>query len=337
MVMDVRPQDDPSPGDGLRVLTPVDAHLTWRYDDRERSLSALYERGKQNQWNATTDLDWSIDVQFGRPLHEDSEFALAAFDGSHLASYRPGLWDTFRWEFQAWMVSQFLHGEQGALVAAARLVEVVPEIDAKCCAASQVGDEARHIEAFARYLREKVPTPYPISPSLRALVGDALADSRWDITVLGMQIMVEALAMAAFRLADKTFHDALIRDICRLVARDEARHVSFGILSLKTFYGEITTSERAERETFVLEAAHLMSRRFLMADVWERIGVDHDEGTSFARTNELMIRYRQTIFAKVVSSLGQIGLMTPRVRNGLAALDLLGIPAVRLANANVRA
>ena len=145
-----------------------------------------------------------------------------------------------------------------------------------------------------------------------------------DITALGMQIVVEALAMAAFRLANSTFHDRLICDITRLVARDEARHVSFGVLSLEGIYREMTSAELADREDMVLESASLMRRRFLLEDVWERIEVDRTEGVDFASHNELMVKYRQAIFARVVTALANIGLLTPRVRDGLERLDLIG-------------
>ncbi|MFG1674500.1 ferritin-like domain-containing protein [Micromonospora sp. NPDC049282] len=309
---------------GLSVTTPVPARLTWRYESEMPRVLALYERAKSAQWNATTDVDWSIPVPFGKPLPDDSAFAMASFEASPLAARGRPMWDTFRWELQSWMVSQFLHGEQGALVVAARLVEVVPDLDSKYYAASQAADEARHVEAFSRYLREKVPEPYPINPALAELLEDLLSDARWDITALGMQIIVEALAMAAFRLANSTFHDRLICDITRLVARDEARHVSFGVLSLEGIYAEMTSAERADREEMVLESASLMRRRFLLEDVWDRIEVDRAEGVDFAAHNELMIKYRQAIFARVVTALANIGLLTPRVRSGLERLDLIG-------------
>ncbi|MFC5924631.1 ferritin-like domain-containing protein [Micromonospora vulcania] len=309
---------------GLSVTTPVRARLTWRYESEMPRVLSLYERAKSAQWNASTDIDWSIEVPFGEPLPDDSAFAMASFEASPLARRGRPMWDTFRWELQSWMVSQFLHGEQGALVVAARLVEVVPDLDSKYYAASQAADEARHVEVFSRYLRENVPHPYPINPALSELIEDLLSDSRWDITALGMQIVVEALAMAAFRLANSTFHDRLICDITRLVARDEARHVSFGVLSLEGIYREMTSAELADREEMVLDSASLMRRRFLLEDVWERIEVDRTEGVDFASHNELMIKYRQAIFARVVTALANIGLLTPRVRAGLEQLDLIG-------------
>jgi rubrerythrin len=308
---------------GMTISAPVVAHLTWDYDGKTPKIQSLYEHGKQAQWNASTDLDWSIDANFGGPLADDSAFAFETFAASPLSRYGRPMWDTFRWEFQSWMVSQFLHGEQGALVSAARLVEVLPDMDSKCFAAGQAADEARHVEVFSRYLREKVPDPYPISAPLASLLGDTLGDDRWDIVALGMQIMVEALAMAAFRLADRTFHDDLIRRICLLVARDEARHVSFGVTALEGLYEQLSHAERAEREEFVLEAAQLMSRRFLLGEIWERLGVDRAEGMEFARYDSLMIGYRRALFSRVVSSLAHVGLLTERVRTGFAGLDLL--------------
>ncbi|MFC4015944.1 ferritin-like domain-containing protein [Nonomuraea purpurea] len=309
---------------GLSVNVPVDARLTWKYESESPAIHALYERAKQAQWNASTDVDWSIDVPFGAPLPDDSTFAMTSFAASPMARFGRPMWDAFRWELQSWMVSQFLHGEQGAMVVAARLVEVVPDLDSKYYAASQAADEARHVEVFSRYLGEKLPHSYPITAPLRELLTDLLADTRWDITALGMQIVVEALAMAAFRLANSTFHDDLICDITRLVARDEARHVTFGVMSLQGVYGEMTSAELADREDMVLTSASLMRRRFLLEDVWERIEVDPQEGMDFAAHDALMIKYRQAIFSKVVSSLGNIGLLTPKVRDGLDKLDLLG-------------
>jgi hypothetical protein len=309
----------------LSVTASVNSILTWDYQSADPRLRSLYERARTGQWNADSDLDWATEVHFGSPLPDGSPFARASFEASPLGARGRSQWDTYRWEVQSWMVSQFLHGEQGALVVAARLVEAVPGIDAKYYAASQVADEARHVEVFSRYLREKVPAAYPVNAALRHLLEDILRDSRWDVTALGMQIMVEALAMAAFRLANSTFHDELIREITRLVARDEARHVSFGVLSLENLYRELTEAERADREDLVLESANAMRRRFLLEDVWERMEVDAEEGMAYALNDELMITYRQTIFTKVVSALIRIGLMTDRVKAGLDALGLLAV------------
>ncbi|WP_341720835.1 ferritin-like domain-containing protein [Micromonospora sp. FIMYZ51] len=309
---------------------PVEVHISPTYDIRDGRVAALYESAKLRQWNASTDVDWTVPVPYGSALPDDSRFAMASFGASPLARRGRGMWDTFRWELQTWLVSQFLHGEQAALVVAARLIETVPDIESKTYAASQAADEARHVEVFSRYLREYAPEIYPVTASLRELLDDILTDSRWDVTALGMQLIVEALAMAAFRLADGTFHDDLIKQITRLVARDEARHVTFGVLTLDGIYADMTSAERADREDMVLEAATLMRRRFLIEDIWERLEVPRDEGVRYASTDPLMVTYRQALFAKVISALRQVGLFTPRVRAGLDGLGLLAFGPHRI-------
>lgn len=304
----------------------VEAHLDWTYDTTGSRIRALYENAKRAQWSVD-DLDWTLPVPYGAALPDDSAFAMSAFLASPLAARGRPMWDRFRWELQIWMVSQFLHGEQAAMVVAGRLVGCMPDLDGKLCAASQAVDEARHVEVFSRYLRQQVGACYPVSEPLRLMLRDFLADPRWDITALGMQILVEALAMAAFRLANSTFHDELIKEITARVATDEARHVSFGVLSLEGIYAELTAAELAEREDVVLESASLIRRRFLLEDIWERLEVDRRSGTEFAATNGLMMLYRQAIFSRVARALERIGLMTERVRRGLADLDLLSFAA----------
>ncbi|MBM0236036.1 ferritin-like domain-containing protein [Micromonospora sp. ATA32] len=306
----------------LIVRSSVQAQLTWDYEPTGSRTGALYQRAKQMQWHVD-DVDWRLPVRFGAPLPDDSAFAMTAFAASPLARRGRPAWDAFRWELQAWMVSQFLHGEQAAMVVASRLVEVMPDLESKFYATTQAVDEARHVEVFSRYLRCNIAYPYPVSEPLLLMLTDILADSRWDVVALGMQIMVEALAMAAFRLAGSTFHDDLIKQITTLVARDEARHVSFGVMSLSGLYDRMTAAERAEREDLVLESAALIRRRFLLSDIWDRLEVPLREGSDFAARNELMVAYRQAIFSRVGHALGQIGLMTPRVRAGLASLDLI--------------
>ncbi len=292
-------------------------------DSRSRlHLAALNKQAKGQQWNAS-DLDWTIPSRFGSALPEDSAFALTAFRDSDLLSYGPRVWDAFRWEFQSWLITQFLSGEHAALMSAKRLLEIIADEDAKACIANQVADEARHVAVFTRYINEKVPDPYPLSPSFVRLLRDALNDTRWDFTVLGMQIVVEGVALAAFRLASKTFHDELIRRICRLAAKDEARHVSFGILSLDGFYGSLTQHEVRERQEFVLEALDLLGRSFLLTEIWERVGINRSDGYRFAENSSLTQEYRRAISMKALSCLDRLNLLTPDFRSRLGGVDLL--------------
>jgi P-aminobenzoate N-oxygenase AurF len=313
-----------------RFTASIDACFTWDFGPQRPRLRDLYEQSKQAQWNATTDIDWAIEVEFYSSLPDDSLYATTAFEASPLARHGPSLWQRFRWELQSWLVCQFLYGEQGALIAAARLAQVLPQVDAKFCAASQAADEARHMEVFSQYIRQNVPNPYAVSAPLAALFDDLVDHREWDLTALGIQVVVEPLALAAFRLASNTFHDDLIKQITRFVANDEARHMAFGILLLEDLYRDLSEAERAYREELVLDAAALMSRRFLLEEIWDRLGVEPRVGVEFASNNPMMVAYRQTIFSKVVSSLARIGLMTERVRDGLAKLGLLSVTGRRV-------
>ena len=167
-----------------------------------------------------------------------------------------------------------MHGEQGALLCTAKIVETVPWIDAKYYASTQVMDEARHVEVFAKYLDTKLTDFYPINAHLKLLLDDIINDSRWDMTYLGMQIMVEGLALAAFGFMHAIAADPLLKQLLRYVMADEARHVAFGVLSLKEYYAELSDAELRERQEFAFEAAVRMRDRFLQQEVWDRMGID---------------------------------------------------------------
>lgn len=299
----------------MEVDASFRANLNWNYGLRNNRTWALYEKNKLGQWNAATDIDWSYDVRFGEPLEDAYSAGVAGFVMGNDSPVPRELVTEFRWEYLAWMISQFLHGEQGALVTTARLVETVPDMEAKIYAASQVADEARHVEAYARYIDEKLGTSYPINPGLKALLRDLLAESKWDIVYLGMQVIVEGLALAATRLASTGFGDPIITSITRLVARDEARHIGFGVVSLTGMYDDMTTAERTEREAFLMESIHLMSRRFLLREVWERMELDVERGITFAKHDPMMFGYRKLLFQQVIHILRQLGILTPKLRD----------------------
>jgi hypothetical protein len=306
-------------GGGLERPGDAETRFARDYAQSDGRLRALYERGKAAQWNATTDIDWAAGV--GTP----GQVGLLGPNlplGRDASPVPPERWAAFQWEFHSWMTSQFLHGEQGALLAAGRLVTMAPDMDTKFYAAAQAADEARHVEAYARYV-ELLGNTYPVNPSLKRMLDTVVAESRWDIVFLGMQIIVEGLALAAFRLEHTRSFDPVIAQVTRLVAKDEARHVAFGLLALREVYGQLTSREKAEREEFVKEAALLMSRRFRLAEIWQCLDVDVQEGANYALRDQQMINFRRLMFTKVVTSLAQVGLLTPGVRAHLEQLQLL--------------
>ncbi len=218
-------------------------------------------------------------------------------------------WLAFGIESQNWMLSQFLHGEQGALLCTARIVETVPWIDAKYYASTQVVDEARHVEVFSKYLDEKLSGHYPINAHLRMLLDDIIADPRWDMTYLGMQIMVEGLALAAFGFISQMTTEPLLKELLRLVMADEARHVAFGVLSLQEFYTQLSAAEIRERQEFAFEAALRMRDRFLQQEVWERMGCDVRKTTKVLLEAPQRQMFQQMLFSKIVPNCRKLGLL----------------------------
>jgi len=304
------------------IPTTYETLFNWDYRITHPELRRLYEKAKEAQWNATTWLKWDTDVD---PEAENSPDEGIPIYGSHL-------WEKLdkkrelprlRREMGSWLFSNFLHGEQGALIATAQLVSCVPSADAKFYASTQVMDEARHVEAYDRYLREKYELVYPISPHLKQLLDLIIQDSRWDMKYLGMQIMVEGLALAAFGLIQQTSNEPLIREIVHMIMRDEARHVAFGVLSLEGIYKEMKPSELKDREDFVIESSRLMRDRFLGQEVWERMGMPVKECTEFALHCENMKMFRQLLFSKIVPNIKRLGLLTPRVRQGFTELGVI--------------
>ena len=184
---------------------------------------------------------------------------------------------------------------------------------------------------FARYARERIEQPYTVSAPFERLLTQVLRSGPWDLLVLGMHIMIESVALAAFRLANTTFEDPLMRQITGFTARDEGRHVSFGTLLLNGLYPALGEGERSYREEFVLEAADLLSRRYRLTEIWERLGIPVAEGEDFAASSEMMIAYQRTMFSRVVRSLSKVGLMTRRVQEGFASIGMASAPLSRFA------
>jgi hypothetical protein len=300
------------------VKDNAESIFTWDYEKGQRpALNKLYEKAKTAQWNGETDLDWSIEVDPGRILvglqgsNSAGPFqALAEMEDSPFKNFGDKEWEELGKESMNWRLSQFMHGEQGALICTAKIVETVPWIDAKYYASTQVMDEARHVEVFAKYLDTKLTGYYPINAHLKMLLDDIIQDSRWDMTYLGMQIMVEGLALAAFGFMYQITDEPLLKQLLRYVMSDEARHVAFGVLSLKEYYAELSDAEMLERQEFAFEAAVRMRDRFLQQEVWDRMGVDKRKIMKMMlEIPDDQLIFQQMLFSKIVPNCKKLGLL----------------------------
>jgi hypothetical protein len=303
------------------IPTGFGTTFNWEYDERRAQLLTLYGKGKDKQWNAEKRIDWSIDVDPAAPDMPEYYIPIYGSDIYERLDERGRA--ELRHHMTAWLNSQFLHGEQGALICTAKIVMSVPDIDAKFYAATQVMDEARHVEIYDRYLRTKVELAYPINPHLKTLLDQVLQDPRWDFTYLGMQIMIEGLALAAFALIRDFSNEGLAKQLNTYVMQDEARHVAFGRLALRDYYPQLTQAERDEREQFVAEASRLMYSRLMAREVWEHLGFDVDECMRYVEKADMMMEFRKLLFTRIVPTVKDIGLWGPTVQRCFEQLGVI--------------
>ncbi|MGH9296811.1 MAG: ferritin-like domain-containing protein [Acidimicrobiales bacterium] len=304
------------------------ATFTWEYDDVRDKLINLYDKGKRKQWDAATRIDWSHSPDPENPLQVPDEI-VPIFGSPVWDKLTPKERGRVRRHLVGWNFSQFLHGEQGALICTAKIVQNVPDIDSKFYAATQVMDEARHVETYNRYL-DKIETAYPINYNLKSLLDDVLSDSRWDMTYLGMQVLIEGLALAAFGLIRNTAGDPLGKAVNAYVMQDEARHVMFGRLALRDYYPQLTEAERAEREEFCADACYRMRDRFLGEEVWETLGYDPEDCIEFVASSESQRLFRGLLFARIVPTLKDVGLWGDKMRQTFADMGVIGYESIDL-------
>jgi hypothetical protein len=299
----------------------LDVTYTWGYQETREKLRDLYDKAVRAQWISDEVLPWHTDVDLEKPM--GPEYLMPLFGSDIYNRLTEKERRNLNIETFSWTLSQFMHGEQGALLATAQLVPSVQDLDSKLYAATQVVDEARHVDVYNRYVHSKIGFSYPVNPHLKTLLDMILKDSRWDMKFLGMQIMVEGLALAAFGMIRNNTQEPLLKELTAYVIGDEARHVAFGILSLRDFYREQPESVRREREDFVYEAARLMRDRFLFQEVWEKAGLPAKQCMEIALVNQGQVMFRQMLFAKIVPAIKKMDLLSDRQRQRFAELGIL--------------
>src|SRR5580700_1135069 len=304
------------------IESPSTTMFDFDYTHGRDQLLRLYDKGTRRQWIGSDRLDWDTDVDLTNPVGMPDEimpiFGTPWWDD--MSEERRG---ELRRHVEAWRFSQFMHGEQGALICTAKIVQTVPDIDSKFYAATQVIDEARHVEVYSRYLHEKVQLVYPLNSNLQSLLQDVISDSRWDMTYLGMQVLIEGLALAAFGVIRNMATEPLGRSLNAYVMQDEARHVTFGRLALRDYYPQLTQSERDEREEFCVDACYRMRDRFLGEEVWERLGLPA-EVADYVANSELQRTFRSYLFMRIVPILKDIGLWGPRITKAFTDMGVIG-------------
>jgi hypothetical protein len=301
--------------------TPLVGSYNWDYTDADTRIKKLYELGKKLNWNGSIDLDW--DNHIGKDEFPMKAELIARMEGPLSMLPEDQKLQYMRHD-QAWALSQFLHGEQGALLVASQLVSCAPTYQAKLYAASQTFDEARHVEVFNRYIQRVHGMEYPINKNLKALLDKILTDPRWDLKFIGMQIIIEGLALAAFQTTKETTNCPLLRQLVHYVIRDEARHVTFGVNYLEEFLQTLTEEELEDRAMFCYEACVIMRDRIINTELPAKwFNMSEDDIRELIANDETNDQFRNLLFTRVLPNLKRIGLLTDTVKPLYEELGLL--------------
>jgi hypothetical protein len=303
-------------------------HFDWEYTRDQPEFARLYSAAKESQWNGETDLDWSQDVD---PFNESKELIQdEILPLRELASYRSlpkREQQKQRAALLSWILSQFLHGEQGALFAACQVTEAVQWMDGKFYGSTQVVDEGRHVEVFHRYLTQKLDKLYQVNDNLYVVIDSLMSTPAWDLKFLGMQIMVEGLALGSFGTLRASTKEPLLKELLKKVITDEARHVHYGVVALRQYYTkEIDRKTLHDREDWAFETALLMRNRFLAHEFYEEYyahEMPRAKWDKFILGSAFMTFFRKNMFRRIVPNLKRINLMSERIRPHYAALGLL--------------
>lgn len=323
------PEIDPKEQDAVESVneifkTPLTGAYNWDYIVVDDRIKKLYELGKKLNWNEDFDLDWSQDFPKDQFLINSDIFKTpeVELDGYDDLSFEKKIeMDRHR---VSWNLSQFLHGEQGALLVASQLVSCAPTFNAKLYAASQTFDEARHVNCFNRYLKEKIGFQYPSTDGLKSLMDKILTDERWDLKFIGMQIIIEGLALAAFNNLKLILNDGLLKQLLHYVIRDEARHVTFGVNYLEDYLKTLSKSEIEDRAQFAFEACVVMRDRLISGEVISRfLDYTPEEANKIAEESEQGENFKNLLFTKIIPNLTRIGLITDKVKPKYEKLGVL--------------
>ncbi|MFE8072263.1 ferritin-like domain-containing protein [Marinobacteraceae bacterium S3BR75-40.1] len=306
--------------DSVKMPARHDLHFDLQYGLDFPEMADLYRRAVSNQWDGNKDLPWDTDVDPMNPEVPIVNPDFLPFDGLEEYGIKLNAKEKAEANYNmvCWFLSQFMHGEQGALYASAQVTECVKWMDGKLYGATQVMDEGRHLEVFLRYLDTKLEKLYPINDNLFVIIDDLLTDARWDIKFLGMQIMIEGLALGAFGTLHNNTQEPLLRQLLRYVIQDEARHVHYGVLALREHIThEMSDVERREREDWAFEVALLMRNRFMGHEVYEEMFeglMTRRQWNRFILESPAMQRFRSLMFKRLIPNLDYIGLLTPRMQ-----------------------
>jgi hypothetical protein len=312
---------------------PLKVNWTWDYGNEVSQLRNLYEKGKVNQWNATTDLDWDIPVSKDEwVLAPEASMLgqLCAAMGLDEATQKAAAHDEL-----AYLLSQLLHGEQAALQLCGQLTNMCTTLDEKSYAASQAIDEARHIEVFAKFIGEKLGTVYPVSPAIKYLLDELLAVDSVEKKTLGMQCLFEGTAVGIMDDLRKQSRNQLLSDMLRRVEQDESRHAAFGVLCMRRVVEDAEPEQMDEMEDWsysLLETVQSSFGTHIIRTLGPDYGINPDDVIEAVIHDPMYQQLTRQIFTHTVTpNLRRLGLITERTDHLWRASGLTDNPSAERA------
>jgi len=315
---------------GHSIAASTETYFRHTYDANHEDMRRLYEQAKRDQWNASRDVDWTT------PVPDDGRLIADDLVDIYGTKYWDALSEQDRVELNrrsaAWRLTLLVHGEHGAMLVCSQLVECLKSQDQKLFQATQVIDEGRHNEVLDRYMATRLGPAYPISPTTKELFDTILGDPRWYVKTIALQLVAETFAVSLFKMLAETSKDPLLRDICRRILQDEARHMGFGMLSLPEVVSQASEREKNELEDITVWALVRTLTGTFPRPLYEEMGyskADIDAIRELRKTRaaggmeDLFRRtFRRELHTSLVRNLVKIGLLTPRVAPQLESLGI---------------
>jgi len=319
------------PANGHQVETRNTAHFRHDYRSDESDLRRLYEQAKIDQWNAARDIDWSVSLEGDGGLISDD---LVDIHGTRFWDrMSPSERVELNHRVTRWRLSTLVQGEHGAMLLCSQLVESVQGQDAKLFQSTQVADEARHNEVLQRYLELRLDgETYPVGGNVKEIFDTLLSTSSWYLKTIGLQLVAETFAVSLFRMLAESSKDAVLRQVCRRILQDEARHMGFAMLSLPEMVAEASEAEHREMEDFAVWAlSRTLSGIFPLA-AYQEMGfakAELDEIKQFRREraaggDETAFRkyFRRDLHDGLVRNLRKVGLLSERIAPNLQSFGI---------------
>ena len=298
-----------------------------RYGNRSTAFDKIISATHDHFWDPLDkkyiDFDEPFDMENEMLLPEEMIVSLSTdYVSSHLSDWKTRV--RFANQSALRTFSSILHGEQGALNLSASLCHVLKDQGAQEYAANQTREEARHVTAFAKYIKARWGRPVECGPTLKALLVDIIGSPEVYKKIIGMQMLVEGLAMGAFATFFKVTNDPLCKKLMQLVMTDEAFHHKFGKI-----WADRTIPHLTEKEHEVIEmwAAHCFQTLLFnlvaptqQRDLYEEFGLDPDRviaemATMITdETRREGMKEQSNIFRVLVKTLLNAGIITDRTR-----------------------